>query len=171
MNIVDLIAEELYKRFGSRSAQTQECLTLKGSFTAVLKKANGDVEVRRKDNMILNVGFDFVADAICKGDGRPAVMKYTAVGTGTNSVEAAQTKLTSELLRKEAVYNHSTNTKIFTLSTEFAAGEATGAITEAGICNADSDGTFLDRVQFAVINKGADDVLTTKFQFTLGTLN
>jgi hypothetical protein len=56
---------------------------------------------------------------------------------------------------------------VFTMTTKFAAGEATGAITEAGICNASSGGTFLDRVTFAVINKASDDELTTNFQFTL----
>lgn len=172
MNFVDLIVDRLKKPINRMSlSDTQDCVKVKGSFIAVLKKANGDIEVRRKDNMILNVGFDFIADAMCKSDGRPAVMSYIAVGTGSNSVEAVQTKLTTELMRKESTYNHTPSTKVFTLTTDFAAGEATGAITEAGVCNADSDGIFLDRVNFAVVNKGADDVLTMTFQFTLGSPN
>lgn len=144
-----------------------EGLKLKGSFIAELKHADGTVEVRRKDNMILNVGFDFIANAIGSASGRPDVMSHTAVGTGSTVVEATQTSLVTELARKAAIYTHTPNTKIFTFSTKFAAGEATGAITEAGICNAGSDGVFLDRVTFAVINKAADDELTTNFQFTL----
>lgn len=140
---------------------------LKGSLTAVLKKANGDIEVRRKDNLILDVGFDFIADAIGKASGRPDVMGYTAVGTGTAAVAASQTALTSELARKAATYAHTSGTKVFTLSTTFDAGEATGAITEAGICNAASGGTFLDRITFDVINKAAGDMLQTTFQFTM----
>jgi hypothetical protein len=142
-------------------------LNLKGSFIAVLKKANGDVEVTRKDNMILNVGFDFICDAIGKSSSRPNVMGYTAVGTGTTAVSASQTGLVTELTRSTATYSHTAGTKVFTLTTNFPAGTATGAITEAGICNSATGGTFIDRVTFAVINKAADDELTTNFQFTL----
>jgi hypothetical protein len=142
-------------------------MVLKGSFIATLKKANGDVEVTRKDNMILNVGFDFICDALGKPSGRPNVMGYTAVGTGSTAVAASQISLVTELTRREATYSHTSGTKVFTLTTNFPAGTATGAITEAGICNAATGGTFLDRVTFAVINKAADDELTTNFQFTL----
>ena len=146
--------------------KSQEYLKLKGSLTLVLRKANGDVEVRRKDNLILNVGYDFICDAIgCPT--RPALMGYTAVGTGTTAVAATQTALVTELARKAATYAHTANTKVFTLTTIYNAGEATGAITEAGICNDAAAGIFLDRVVFAVVNKLADDVLTTTFQFTL----
>lgn len=142
-------------------------LKLKGAMIATLKRSNGDVEVFRKDNLILNVGFDFIADAIGKASSRPSCMGYTAVGTGTTAVASSQTALVTELARKAATYSHTAGTKVFTFSTYFAAGEATGAITEAGICNASSGGTFLDRVTFAVINKGSDDELTVNFQFTL----
>ena len=47
-------------------------LKLKGSFQGILRHKDGSVEVRRKDNLILNVGFDFIADAIGKADSRPA---------------------------------------------------------------------------------------------------
>nr|DAO47986.1 MAG TPA: hypothetical protein [Caudoviricetes sp.] len=142
-------------------------LKLKGTFMATLKHPNGNIETLRKDNLILNVGFDFIADAIGKASGRPGVMSHTAVGTGSDAVASSQTALVTELARKAATYAHTAGTKVFTFSTYFAAGEATGAITEAGICNASSGGTFIDRVTFAVINKGADDELTVNFQFTL----
>lgn len=143
-----------------------EALHMKGSLTVMLKKADGTVETRRKDNLILNGGFDFICDAI-GASSRGAIMGYTAVGTGTTAAAATQTALVTELARKAAAYAHTAGTKVFTLTTTFNAGEATGAITEAGICNAASVGTFLDRVVFSVINKGADDVMTTTFQFTL----
>ena len=145
----------------------QDNFKIKGALEVVINHADGSIETRRKDNLILNVGFDFIADAIGKSSSRPNVMSYTAVGTGTTAVASTQTALVSELARKTASYAHSTGTKVFTFSTTFNAGEATGAITEAGICNASSGGIFIDRVTFAVINKAADDVMTTNFQFTL----
>lgn len=143
-----------------------ENLNLKGSFSAVLTRQNGEVETRRKDNLILNGGFDFIANSIGSSS-RPAVMSHTAVGTGATAAAATQTALVTELTRKTTAYAYTAGSKVFTMTTTFNAGEATGAITEAGIVNAASGGTFLDRVTFAVINKGADDVLTTTFQFTL----
>lgn len=140
---------------------------LKGSLTIIHRKADGSVETRRKDNLILNGGFDFVADAIGKATSRPNVMSHIAVGTGTTAVAATQTALVTELARKAANYQHTAGTKIFTLTTTFNPGEATGAITEAGVCNASSGGTFIDRVTFAVVNKAADDTVTMNFQFTL----
>lgn len=146
--------------------EMQDNFKLKGTFMAVLKHADGSVETRRKDNIILNAGFDFIANAI-GATSRPEAMGYTAVGTGTTAAAATQTALVTELSRKAATYAHTASTKVFTFTTTFNAGQATGAITEAGICNAATGGTFLDRVTFAVINKGADDTLTTNFQFTM----
>lgn len=142
-------------------------LHLKGSLTLTLQKEDGSVEVRKKDNIIVNSGFDFICAQVA---GVPAaVMQAIALGTGTNSPVAAQTALTTELCRQAATYAHTVGTQVFTLSSTFNPGVGTGAITEAGVFNntAPSSGTMLDRVTFSVINKGANDTLTAQFQFTL----
>jgi len=144
-----------------------EMMKVHGSMIATLEKADGSVEVIRKDNLILNVGFDFICDAIGNSGSRPAVMSYIAVGTNSTAAAASQTALQTELARKAATYAHTAGTKIMTFTTTFNPGEATGAIVEAGVANAASTGIFLDRVTFSVINKGADDTLTVTFQFTL----
>ena len=147
--------------------QSNDTFKLKGSLELTLKKANGDVEVRRKDNIIVNAGFDFISDAIGRATGRPAVMSHIAVGTGTTAPAASQTALVTEISRLAATYAHTAGTKVFTFTATFAAGVATGAITEAGVFNASSAGTMLDRVTFAVVNKGSDDTLTATFTFTM----
>lgn len=35
-------------------------MKIKGALELVIRHANGDVETRRKDNLILNDGFDFI---------------------------------------------------------------------------------------------------------------
>ena len=137
---------------------TNETTHLKGRAIITLSRPDGTTEVRKQDNLITNAGFDFLCNAIASPT-RPNAMNYTAVGTGTTAPSAAQTA--------PATYAHTSGTKELTLTTTFGAGEATGAITEAGIVNASSGGTLFDRVTFAVINKGAQDELTTKFVFTL----
>lgn len=144
-----------------------EGMRLKGSFMGVLRKENGDTEVIRKDNLIVDSGFKLVADALCLASSRPGVLSHIAVGTGTTATAANQTALMSEIARKAAVYSYNAATKVITLATTFNPGEATGAITEAGIVNAASAGIMLDRVTFAVINKGAADTYTATFTISL----
>ena len=139
---------------------------ISGVMTAVLNKADGTHEEFEKHNMILNVGFDFICDVIGKAT-QPAKMSYIAVGTGTTAVAATQTQLVAEIDRNTASYAHTAGTKVFTLTATFGTGEAVGAITEAGVANASTAGTFLDRVTFPVINKETNDTLTITFTFTL----
>lgn len=145
----------------------QESMKLHGAITLMIKKANGEVETVHKDNIIVDVGFDFIADVIGKAASRPGVMRYIALGSGTTAAAAGQTALVTELDRNAATYAHTAGTKTFTFTAEFAAGDATGAITEAGVFNASSSGIMLDRVVFPVVNKGADDSLTAVFTFTM----
>ena len=128
---------------------------------------SGEVEVVHKDNIIVNGGFDFVADAIGNSGSRPGVMGWIAVGTGTTAAASTQTALVTEIKRNASTYAHTAGTKVFTFTASYAAGDATGALTEAGVFNAASGGTMFDRVVFPVVNKGADDSLTAVFTFTM----
>jgi len=146
---------------------TADPIKLKGSMELVMHRGDGSVETVRKDNIIVDVGFDLIADALGKATGRPAVLSHIAVGTSSTAADASQTALGTELSRIAATYAHTAGTKTFTMSADFAAGVATGAITEAGVFNASTDGVMFDRVTFAVINKGADDSMTVTFTFTM----
>ena len=145
----------------------QEAMKLHGAVTLMLQKPDGEVQTTHKDNIIVNVGFDFIADAIGRATSRPGVMGFIAVGTGTTAAAASQSALVTELKRNAATYAHTVGTKTFTFTAQYPAGDATGAITEAGVFNAASAGIMLDRVVFPVVNKGADDSLTAVFTFTM----
>ena len=160
ISITDLLAGLGWKAGGDR-------FCLHGRMEARLLKPDGTVIVRAKDNLIVDVGFSFIAQSIGLASGRPNVMSYIAVGTGTTAAATGNTALVTEVLRKAATFSHTTGTKVFQFEATFNAGEATGAITEAGVLNAATAGTMLDRVVFAVINKGADDTLTQRFTFTM----
>jgi phage baseplate assembly protein gpV len=130
-------------------------LKMHGSLELVLQRENGEVETRRKDNIIVNGGFDFICACLGNAGSRPAVASHIAVGTSTTAPAATQTALLAESARVAAAYAHTNGTKVFTMTATFPAGTAT------------SGGTMLDRVTFAVINKGANDTLTATFTFTL----
>lgn len=126
-------------------------------------KADGRIETIKKHNMIVDSGFDFMCEAI--GNGGVSNMSKIMVGDGTSDTTADMTALENKVAEKAATYNHTTGTKVFTMQTDFGVGEATGALTEAGVFNA--DGTMLDRVTFKVANIEDDDKISVTFQFTL----
>lgn len=139
---------------------------IKGSMTNTLTKENGDIETYFKDNIIVSTGFDFICDAICNAS-QTTKMSYIAIGTGATVAAISNTGLVTELIRQAAVYAHTAGTQIFTLTTTFAPGVATGALTEAGVLNLASAGVLFDRVVFSVINKASGDTLVSTFTFTL----
>jgi hypothetical protein len=145
-------------------------LGIRGTMHAVLRKSNGTMLAVRKDNGIVNNGFSFIANSIGNraASGATAAMGWIAVGTGTTAFAVTQSALTTELVRQAATFSHTSGTKVFTFTTTFAAGVATGTLAEAGVFNqAALGGTMLDRVYFTGIAKAAADTLTQTFTFTM----
>ena len=93
-----------------------------------------------------------------------------ALGAGTTAAAATQTDLVSMLGAREAL---DTTTILGTKNEKvqyvcsFEAGDATGAVTEAGIFNASSAGDMLCRTVFDVVNKAADDTMTVTWVITV----
>lgn len=73
-------------------------------------------------------------------------------------VDIVLTDENGNIKHQETVENMIVATGLAHVAT-FAAGTGTGALTEAGIFNASSAGTMLNRVVFATVNKGASDTL------------
>ena len=141
-------------------------MKIDGVMKGVLTHADGSKTEIIRHNLIVAGGFDFICEAMGSAN-RPDNMAYIAVGEGTDEASAGQTTLSKEINRQQAEYDHTAGTKMFTLKAKFSEGIGTGALTEAGGFNARSGGTMLDRVTFAVVNKGADDTFEATFQFTL----
>ena len=139
-------------------------MKIDGVMNMVINHADGTSTCIKKHNMIVNAGFDFICNAIGNAT-RPKNMSKIMVGSGTADTTATMTALGTKIAEGTATYTHTAGSKIFTMSTHFAAGAATGAITEAGVFN--GDGTMLDRVTFKVANIDDDDEITVSFQFTL----
>ena len=59
------------------------------------------------------------------------------------------------------------NANVLTYVCTFEAGDATGAVTEAGIFNAASGGDMLCRTVFSAVNKAASDSLAITWVVTL----
>ena len=91
------------------------------------------------DNLVVTTGRQHIADQMA--DQGAAAMSHMAIGTGTDANKV-------------------------TYVADWAAGDGTGAITEAGIFNSASAGDMLCRSVFAVKNKAAGDTLTLTWILT-----
>jgi hypothetical protein len=127
-----------------------------------LRGPDGEVkEERHVHNLVTDVGCAHIADQL-ESSPDDAAMSHMAIGTGTNAPAAGDTTLQTELdrntltsfLQGAGADDH----KVVYIG-DWAAGDGTGAITEAGIFNAASAGTLLARTTFSVVNKGANDTL------------
>lgn len=139
-------------------------MKIDGVMNLTINHADGTESHIEKHNMIVNSGFDFICDALGSTT-RPEILNKIMVGTGTTETTSSMIALEAKLAEVESAYFHNAGTKVFLVSGHFAAGAATGAITEAGVFN--SNDTMLDRVTFSPANIGTDDEITVNFQFTL----
>lgn len=114
--------------------------------------------VVHQDNLTLTDGKKWIAERIT-GSNNPAT--HIAVGTGTTAPSLSNTSLVSELFRKALdVSGGTVNANVATFRTVLVEGEATGALTEAGLFLSASGGRMTNRATFPVVNKGADDIVT-----------
>jgi hypothetical protein len=144
-------------------------LKMTGDVSMVLRGPDGQVkETREIKNLVVNAGLAYVISRMV-GTAK-AVMSHMALGSGTTAAAAGNTDLESMLGSREALdsttISGSNNEKVVYVAS-FEAGDATGAVTEAGIFNASSSGDMLCRTVFAVVNKGANDSLTVTWTITL----
>ena len=146
-----------------------EKLKMTGDVSLVLRGVDGQVkETREIKNLVVNAGLAYVISRMV-GTAK-AVMSHMALGSGTTAAAAGQTDLVSILGSREALDSTTiagSNNEQVVYVASFEAGDATGAVTEAGIFNASTAGDMLCRTVFAVVNKSANDSLTVTWTITL----
>ena len=143
-----------------------DSLKLKGRVGIVLKDKDGNVkETREIDNLVVNAGLSFIASRM--GGTSASVMSHMALGSSTTAAAAGQTDLLSILGSREVLDSTTVNSNQILYVASFEAGDATGAITEAGIFNASTGGTMLCRTVFSVVNKAADDTMSVTWTITI----
>jgi len=134
-------------------------LTLTGALTISLN----DVVVQETNNLVVTAGKNWVADRMNDAN---TVMTHMALGTGTNAAAAGDTTLQTEIDRN-ALTSTTVSTNTVAYGCTWAAGDGTGAITEAGLFDAASTGDMLARTVFSVGNKGASDSITITWTITI----
>ena len=146
-----------------------EKLKLSGALSIVLTDKNGNVKDSREvKNLVVNAGLAYIISRMV-GTAK-STMSHMALGAGTAAAAAGQTDLLSMLGSREALDSTTitgTNSEKVQYVCTFEPGDATGAVTEAGIFNDASAGDMLCRTVFPVVNKAADDQMAVTWTITL----
>lgn len=112
-------------------------------------------------NTVTTNGKNGIADQILASPtlGKPTHM---AVGTGTGGTTTLGTELDRNALTSKTRFG-----AVVTMVGDWAAGDGTGALTEAGVLTAASSGDLWLYTTFAVVNKGANDALQITWTLTI----
>ena len=126
---------------------------------------NGEV-VQIVHNLVVTAGKDWIASRM-QGV-VDSVMTHMAIGTGTTAAVIGDTTLETEITRDTlAVSGGVVVDNVITFTATFAAGDGTGAITEAAPFNHATVGDMLARTVFPVVNKLAADSMTIAWSVTI----
>ena len=143
----------------------KEELKVTGGLRVEIKDKDGNVkDTRELKNLVVTAGLGYIASRM--KEATATAMSHMAIGTGTTAAAAGQTALVTEAAR-QALTSTTVSTNTVSYVASFAAGTGTGAITEAGVLNANSGGTMLCRTVFSVVNKGASDSMTITWTITI----
>lgn len=147
--------------------KTIESLKATGELRVVLTGPDGQIkEEALLKNLVVNTGLNFVVNRM--KDANAPVMSHMSLGTGTTAAALSDSTLGAEISGSRVGLTSTTvAANQITYIASFAAGVGTGAVTEAGIFNADVSGTMLCRTVFPVVNKQAGDSMTVTWTVTI----
>lgn len=87
---------------------------------------------RERDNLVVTLGKQFVAEILAAASGYSTGLTYIAIGIGATTPAAGNTLLANEVFRK--IYSSRTvSTNVLIISTLMTAAESTFAIQEVGL--------------------------------------
>lgn len=133
----------------------QDKIQAKGVVYVTHTKADGTTYKYTFDNLVVTTGRNHIAARLGQAT-PPTAMSHMAIGAGVIAPALTDTQLGNQLARVTLTSTTVTN-NIVRYVASFAPGVGTGAVTEAGIFNAATGGTMLNRVTFPVVNKESGD--------------
>ena len=133
----------------------------------IIERRNKDgttIDREERHNIIVNNGLERMAKLLCKVSSEG--FDYIAIGTGTDGALATDTELQTEVTRALATLAYEADYKAtFEKTFEFESGDSY-AITEAGIFDAESGSTMMNRFTFSAKNVDPDTDLWIKVTIT-----
>jgi hypothetical protein len=149
-----------------RDERPEDGVRLKGRLLIEVFGADGALkDSRTTENLILTAGRNMIADRLLAS---PTLGVPTHMGVGTSGTAPAvgDTTITGE--DRNALTSKTRNTNVVTFVGDWAAGEATATLQEAGLWDSASGGILVGRATFTSIVKGAADTLKVTWTWTIG---
>ena len=146
-----------------------DAIRLRGSLELRLVREDGGVEVTTIENLVTTVGKHVIAGRMLAAPPDPGP-SHIAVGTNGTLPAITDVALGSESSRASAAPGPHGRRRCGPDGGgfNFLAGDASGALVEAGMFNAAAAGSLIARTTFAVINKGPNDTLQVTWTLTVG---
>lgn len=146
-------------------ADLKDNIKASGTLLIQLFDKDGNLKLEREEkNLVVTTGLSFIASRM--KDATATVMSHMAIGSSSTAAALGNTTLGTELGRSAL-----TSTTVTTNATQYIAsfgpGVGTGNVVEAGIFNAASAGTMLNRSVFGIITKDATDSLQITWTVTI----
>ena len=132
-----------------------DSMKVKGDLVIELIRAGEVIDKREVTNVITTNGKNLIATLV---SGSGTAFSDMGIGTDSTAENASDQTLGAEVGRVTLTSKNVSSATIAYVG-DFPAGTGTGSITEAGIFNASSNGTMLNRTTFSAVNKTASDAL------------
>ena len=142
----------------------KEEIGIKGKLKVELIRDGKVIQTERVSNIIVTTGKGLVATLVA---GSGTAFSHMAIGTDNTTEVITDSALTSEVGRV-TLTSKAVTANVIDYIGDFPAGTGTGTIVEAGILNASSSGTMLNRATFSSVNKTASDALKITWSVTMG---
>jgi hypothetical protein len=150
----------------ARGEHASDVLTLKGHVKVEVFGPDGRLkDSREQDNLILTVGRNMIADRLLASP-TLGVPTHMSVGPSGTAPAVGDTTITGEV--RVALTSKTRSTNVVTFVGDWAAGQATATLQEAGLHDAASAGNLVGRATFTSIAKGANDTLKVTWSWTAG---
>jgi len=142
----------------------KEEIGIKGKLKVELIRDGKVIQTEKVSNIIVTTGKGLVATLVA---GSGTSFSHMAIGTDNTTEVITDSALTSEVGRV-TLTSKAVTANVIDYIGDFPAGTGTGTIVEAGILNASSSGTMLNRATFSSVNKTASDALKITWSVTMG---
>lgn len=140
----------------------KDTFSIKGNLDIKVFDTNGKLKEQKTiHNAVKNAGLYGLLDQVLAS---PSLSKVTYMGIGTGTPGAAT--LGTEIDRNAFTTKTRANA-VLTMVGDWAAGDGTGSITEAGLFDASSNGNMWCSSSFTAVNKGASDTLKITWTITI----
>lgn len=138
-----------------------------GEVEILLHDRDGKLKDHRTiKNMVVTAGKSLIASRLVNAT--DAAPSHMWVGTSSTAAAAGQTDLVTPVASgRQVLGGTSRSSNTITYTATFNAGVGTGALTEAGIFNANASGTMLCRTVFGTVTKDVGDTLTINWNVTI----